>query len=171
MSNPVMNDISSHKHASLFSNPVKDKDAEGYSDIIRRPQDLKSIRSAIAAGARAVNAATADTGTPAVNSPGGAGGNVVLPLSEDLIPPRGIVNSAQLERELMRMFANAVMFNSGEEGVVQDAREMFGAVQESISNWRSAERTTEAKARRTEDEGEEGGAEDEGSAVGKRRKV
>lgn len=172
MSNPVMNDISSHKHASLFSNPVKDKDAEGYSDMIRRPQDLKSIRSAVAAGARAVNAATADTGTPAVNSPGGAGGNVVLPLSEDLIPPKGIVNSAQLERELMRMFANAVMFNPGEEGVVQDAREMFGAVQESISNWRSAERTTEAKARRTEEEeGEEGAAEDGAGGVGKRRKV
>src|SRR5207248_6276649 len=35
----------------------------------------------------------------------------MLPISSDLVPPKGIVNSAQLEKELMRMFANAVMFN------------------------------------------------------------
>lgn len=31
--------------------------------------------------------------------------------TEELIPPKGIANSAQLEMELVRMFANAVMFN------------------------------------------------------------
>ena len=31
--------------------------------------------------------------------------------NDDIVPPRGIVNSAQLEREIMRVFANAVMFN------------------------------------------------------------
>jgi len=29
----------------------------------------------------------------------------------DLMPPKGIVNSAQLEKEVCRIFANAVMFN------------------------------------------------------------
>lgn len=34
---------------------------------------------------------------------------------EDIIPPKGIVNSAQLEREIIRVFANAVMFNPDPE--------------------------------------------------------
>lgn len=179
MSVPIMNDILSHKHASLFSNPVKEKNAEGYRDIIKRPQDLKSIRSAIAAGTRAVNALTsagagAGTGVGARDSPaGGAGGAspggvgtaVTLERTEDLVPPKGIVNSAQLERELMRMFANAVMFNPGEEGVVRDAREMFESVQGAVSNWRSAERRSEDK----EDEGGDG--EGEGGGSGRRKRM
>ncbi|KAF4535807.1 WD domain containing protein [Lasiodiplodia theobromae] len=153
MSVPVMNDITSHKHASLFSHPVKPKDAEGYYDIIRRPQDLKSIRTAITNGSRAVAAATQSTAdTPSANSPGGAPAtptqmpststHITLPISEELVPPRGIVNSAQLEKELMRMFANAVMFNSGEDGVVRDAVEMAKDVEASVANWRTAERTS-----------------------------
>ena len=107
------------------------------------------------------------------------------------MPPKGIVNSAQLEKELMRMFANAVMFNpdpnrgvgpsfrdrsgrcggiaSGgdgehdgdgagdkeeaemeeeedeeeEGGVVKDTREMYEAVERSVSHWRAAERAVE----------------------------
>ncbi|KAF2190595.1 hypothetical protein K469DRAFT_721500 [Zopfia rhizophila CBS 207.26] len=139
MCNPIMNDIGSHKHASTFTTAVKAKDAEGYYDIIKRPTDLKTIQKAIAAGAKVVAAAASDT--PA-GSPGGGGGNVVLPLSADVIPPKAIVNSGQLEKELMRMFVNAVMFNAGEEGVVEDAREMFESVQQSVSSWRSAERST-----------------------------
>ena len=42
----------------------------------------------------------------------------------------------------MRMFANAVMFNAGEEGVVEDAREMFETVEKSVSNWRNVERAS-----------------------------
>lgn len=38
-------------------------------------------------------------------------GVYLIKANEDLIPPKGIVNSAQLEMELVRMFANAVMFN------------------------------------------------------------
>lgn len=34
-----------------------------------------------------------------------------VPKSDDFLPPKGIVNSAQLEKEIMRVFANAVMFN------------------------------------------------------------
>ncbi|KAF2808691.1 uncharacterized protein BDZ99DRAFT_571590 [Mytilinidion resinicola] len=164
MCNPIMNDILSHKHASIFSNPVKEKDAEGYYDIIKRPQDLKSIRTAIAAGAKAVQAA-ASSDTPA-GSPGGGGGNVILPLSPEVVPPKAIVNSAQLEKEFMRMFANAVMFNTGEDGVVQDAKEMYEAVEKSVTTWRSsAERTTGRM------ESEDIGAEDDAPTTVKRRKM
>lgn len=160
MCNPIMNDIASHKHASVFTSAVKAKNAEGYYDIIKRPTDLKSIHKAIAAGAKVVAAAAANepsvsvtpaqtpsagagvaagTGSPAI---GGGGGVIELPLSEDTMPPKAIVNSAQLENELMRMFVNAVMFNPGEDGVVEDAREMGEAVVQSVSNWRSAERSS-----------------------------
>ncbi|KAL1605311.1 hypothetical protein SLS60_004859 [Paraconiothyrium brasiliense] len=134
---PLMNDIGSHKHASIFTTAVKAKDAEGYYDIIKRPTDIKTIQKAIAAGAKQV-AAAASGETPS-GSPGGAGGIVELPLTADNMPPKAIVNSAQLEKELMRMFVNAVMFNPGEEGVVEDAREMFESVQRSVSSWRSVE--------------------------------
>jgi len=141
MCNPIMNDIASHKHASTFIAPVKPKDAEGYYDIIKRPTDLKTIQKAISAGAKIVGQAAAALDTPS-GSPGGGGGNVVLPLSTDVIPPKAIVNSGQLEKEVMRMFVNAVMFNAGEDGLVEDTREMFETVQQAVSNWRSAERST-----------------------------
>ncbi|ORY00393.1 Bromodomain-domain-containing protein [Clohesyomyces aquaticus] len=139
MSNPIMNDIGSHKHASTFTTAVKAKDAEGYYDIIKRPTDLKSIQKAITSGAKAVIAASSDTPT---GSPGGGGGIVEIPLTIEVMPPKAIVNSAQLEKELMRMFVNAVMFNSGEDGVVEDAKEMSESVERSVSNWRSAERSS-----------------------------
>lgn len=167
-----MNDITSHRHASLFGNPVRDRDAEGYSTMIRRPTDLKSIKVAIAAGNKAVNAAhvSADSTTSGVS----------LPWSEDLIPPKAIVNSAQLEREIMRMLANAVMFNPGEEDVVADSREMFESAEASLVNFRSAEKTadtsTSASRRRGESEMSQGQDEEEkeGSVpttTGKRRRV
>jgi hypothetical protein len=156
MTAPIMNNITSHKHASLFANPVKERDAEGYADIIRRPQDLKSIRAAIMAGSRAVAAATAGSaespaGTPGVGTPNAGAstpgassasgtGMVPLPWSVDLVPPKGIVNGAQLEQELCRMFANAVMFNPGNEGVVRDTREMFESVEVAVAAWRATER-------------------------------
>jgi hypothetical protein len=132
-----MNDINSHKHASTFNTAVRAKDAEGYYDIIKRPTDLTSIKKAIATGSKQVAAAASDT--PA-GSPGGAGGVVELPITQDNVPPKSIVNAAQLEKELMRMFVNAVMFNPGEEGVVQDARDMFETVQGLVSTWRDVER-------------------------------
>jgi hypothetical protein len=140
MCTPLMNDIGSHKHASTFTTAVKAKDAEGYYEIIKRPTDLKSIQKAIAVGAKQV-AAAASGDTPA-GSPGGGGGVVELPMTAENVPPKAIVNSAQLEKELMRMFVNAVMFNAGEDGVVEDAREMFETVQRSVSSWRSVERSS-----------------------------
>jgi hypothetical protein len=173
----IENDIMSHKHASLFSNPVRDSQVEGYSDMIRRPQDMKTIKTAITAGVRAVNAAIAEDDSIPTSGPRDTS-NVLLPISEDLVPPKGIVNSAQLEREVMRMFANAVMFNPGEDDVVQDAREMYESAAVSIANFRSAERTAvvESEKRRLEEsEVDEMGQEDEemGGTVekGKRRRL
>ncbi|KAH6479755.1 hypothetical protein HBI56_223320 [Parastagonospora nodorum] len=160
---PIMNDIQSHKHASTFSAAVRAKDAEGYYDIIKRPTDLKTIQKAIASGAKQVASAASDT--PA-GSPGGGGGVVELPVIPDNIPPKSIVNAAQLEKELMRMFVNAVMFNPGEDGVVEDAREMFETVQRSVSTWRNVERSSG----RTEVEDTPTVEEDEAPS-GKRRKV
>ncbi|PVH91375.1 hypothetical protein DM02DRAFT_734196 [Periconia macrospinosa] len=135
---PLMQDISSHKHASIFTTAVRAKDAEGYYEIIKRPTDLKTIQKGIAAGAKQVAAAVSGD-TPA-GSPGGGGAIVELPMNVDNIPPKAILNSGQLEKELMRMFVNAVMFNPGEEGVVEDARETFESVQQAVSAWRSIER-------------------------------
>ena len=202
----IMNDISAHKLASLFAKPLTDRDAPGYKNLIYRPQDLKSLKSAIGAGSRALAAAVDGSGATDAGSPipqlGGMtssnnarSSTVWIPATVDVVPPKGIVNSAQLEKELMRMFANAVMFNpdpkrgfgpafrersgrdhqhlqlgdSGlvdhndksreeeehpamsaedeeEGGVVKDAREMYAAVERSVTNWRAAERVVENSA-------------------------
>lgn len=159
MSSTIMNDISSHKHGSRFSNPVRDKDAGGYSEIIKKPRDLKSIRAAITAGTRAVNAATATsnaddspTGTP-VRAIDSSSTTVELERSADLMPPKAIVNGAQLEREVLHMLANAVMFNPGEDGMVADTREMFDDVESRIRDWRGAERDLAVNTDDGEDEG------------------
>ncbi|KAF2629771.1 hypothetical protein BU25DRAFT_420029 [Macroventuria anomochaeta] len=131
---PMLDDITSHKHASIFSTAVKHKDAEGYYDIIKRPTDLSAIKKALTNGAKYVTAAASDT---PIGSPGGAGATIELPITSDVVPPKAIVNPAQLEKELMRMFVNAMMFNPGEDGVVEDAREMFESVQRSVSSWRN----------------------------------
>jgi hypothetical protein len=44
------------------------------------------------------------SGTPSKNT-------AWLAKTPELIPPKAIVNSSQLEKELIRMFANAIMFN------------------------------------------------------------
>ena len=114
-----------------------------------------------------------DAGSPSVASSAGmanksTSSTVWLPVKEDVIPPKGIVNSAQLEKELMRMFANAVMFNPDpkrgvgpafrtqrqekseaqaetgegdneeEGGVVHDTREMCRDVERRVAEWRAA---------------------------------
>lgn len=116
----IMNDISAHKLASMFAKPLTEREAPGYKDLIYRPQDLKSIKSAIMAGSKALVAAAENTGSggpsnptqTGLGTPNSKGANLVwVPATADVMPPKGIVNSAQLEKELMRMFANAVMFN------------------------------------------------------------
>lgn len=184
-----MYDISSHKLAGMFARPLTEREAPGYRDLIYRPQDLKSIRSAIAAGTRALAAA-------ASSESAGEGANVLVGVNADVVPPRGIVNSAQLEKELMRMFANAVMFNpdekrgvrrrrgrgrgerhvpaglggegemegegegSGDEGgLVRDTREMCEAVEAKVEGWRLAENLGAGKGERSKGRGGEEGEE------------
>ncbi|EPE07132.1 hmg-i hmg- dna-binding protein [Ophiostoma piceae UAMH 11346] len=115
----ALDQISSHRHANMFAHKIRDRDAPGYGSIVRHPVDLKSIRMAITQGNKAATQAAAallesaeasdDTATLASLAPDM--GSVWLPISEDLVPPRGIINSSQLESELVHMFANAVMYN------------------------------------------------------------
>jgi len=154
----ALESVSGHRNASTFAVPVKERDAPGYKDLILRPQDLKTIRSAITAGNRAASAAAPDDQGQS---------SMWLPISEDLIPPKGIINYAQLEKELMRMFANAIMFNADpdrgfghsfsgakeeadnskyeidENRVVKDTRAMFMDVERVVGSLRSAERRSE----------------------------
>jgi hypothetical protein len=158
----ALESVTGHRHASMFAAPVKERDAPGYKLLILQPQDLKSIKSAIMAGHRAATAAMSDDSPQAQSS-------VWLPISEDLIPPKGIINYAQLEKELMRMFANAIMFNADpdrglgvsweemrgrgkkggegyeidEDGVVKDTQAMYADVEQIIGRLRNAERKSE----------------------------
>ncbi|KIX96191.1 uncharacterized protein Z520_07969 [Fonsecaea multimorphosa CBS 102226] len=158
----LLNDLVSHKLASIFAKPLSERDAPGYKDLVSKPQDLKSIKAAITKGGRAALAAiealeeraesktaagnhgegeqfstpnatalstTATTTALDGNSTGGeralGNGVYIVRATEDLVPPKGIVNSAQLELELVRMFANAVMFNplpSSERGFGRSLR-------------------------------------------------
>lgn len=155
--------ITSHRNASTFAAPVKDRDAPGYTHVIYRPQDLKSVKSAIIAGAKAAAAVAPDDSNQS--------SSIWLPISEDLVPPKAIINYAQLEKEMMRIFANAIMFsydpNRGipdsfhqeleaadvdtstykidENSVVKDTRAMFLDVEKTIGDLRSAERRSEDK--------------------------
>lgn len=178
---PIMNDIASHKYASIFAKPLTERDAPGYKNLIYRPQDIKSIKSAIHQGSKSVTAATEAVNTPGgenVESPGPGPGfgtpsksnGLFLRRTAELIPPKGIVNSAQLEMELVRMFANAVMFNPtsdktfgpsfpmqsdsasregtqvsdiDEGGIINDTLEMYDDVEKAVSRWRAAERAVD----------------------------
>lgn len=106
VSSTCLDGVVSHKYANMFQNPIKAKEAPGYKSIILQPTCLKEIQKAITAGHKAATAAAAalPEGDPGTSS-------VWLPISEDLVPPRAIINSVQLERELDHMFANAIMYN------------------------------------------------------------
>ena len=156
----------------MFAKPITDREAPGYKDLIFRPQDLKSIKSAIVAGSKALvsaadsagASASGEVGSPAAHAGSGTpsvkSASVWIPETADVRPPKGIVNSAQLEKELMRMFANAIMFNP-------DPKRGFGSV---FREGRG--RHGSANERRGEEHGEEGDAgdrrtdeDDEGSVV------
>ena len=120
---PILNDVNAHKVAGIFAKPLTEREAPCYKDLIYRPQDLKSIRAAVVRGSRAANAVIDEiengAGKGGSESPAAApkatttqpSGSLLVNRTEDLSPPKGIVNSAQLEMEFMRIFANAVMFN------------------------------------------------------------
>jgi len=149
----------------MFANPLREKDAPNYRQIVLQPQDITSIRSAIKHGNRAAVQAAANL--PAADS---STASVWLPITEDLVPPRGIINSAQLERELVHMFCNAIMYNGDpdrgfgpafmkrsqqeeeeilgyrldENGVVKNTRSMFVEVEKLLGDLRSAEKERSA---------------------------
>lgn len=151
-----MYDISSHKLAGMFARPLTEREAPGYKDLIYRPQDLKSIRSAIAAGTRALAASSSEIA--------GEGASVLVGVNADVVPPRGIVNSAQLEKELMRMFANAVMFNpDSKRGIPAALRRGRGTMGE--RHVPAALRGRQEGEGDGEGEGEEQGSEEEGGLV------
>lgn len=106
VSSTCLDGVVSHKYANMFQNPIKAREAPGYKSIIRQPTCLKEIQKAITAGHKAATTAAAalPDGDPGTSS-------VWLPISEELVPPRAIINSVQLERELVHMFANAIMYN------------------------------------------------------------
>ncbi|KAB5583519.1 hypothetical protein GE09DRAFT_303873 [Coniochaeta sp. 2T2.1] len=106
VSEPAMEQIVGHRDANFFAHPIRERDAPGYRNRILQPQDLRSIRNAITSGNRAAAQLAkalpgGDPGTP----------TVLVPISEEVVPPKGIINSVQLERELAHMLANAVMYN------------------------------------------------------------
>jgi hypothetical protein len=188
--------IGAHRSASTFAQPIKERDAPGYSNVILRPQDLKSIRVAINAGYKAGLAIASTMGDQGQAS-------MLLPISEELIPPKGIVNNAQLEKELMHIFSNAIMFNHDprrslgrafeaapsieenagtenyqvdENQLVNDTRAMFTDVEKIVGEMRSAERQQEGlpSGEPEEEEADELAGEAEaatGSTVKRRRRA
>ncbi|CAM1504805.1 Fc.00g023960.m01.CDS01 [Cosmosporella sp. VM-42] len=167
VSSSALDQISSHRDANMFATAIRQKDAPNYRQIVLQPQDITSIRSAIKHGNKsAVHAAQSLTG----GDPGTA--HVWLPLSDELVPPKGIINSAQLERELVHMFCNAIMYNPDpdrgpgpgfmkrsqdeeeevvgyrldENGIVKNTRSMFVEVEKLLGDLRSAEKERSAPA-------------------------
>ncbi|KAH6688522.1 hypothetical protein F5X68DRAFT_205824 [Plectosphaerella plurivora] len=163
ISSSALDQISSHRCANQFAHAIRERDAPGYRGLVLQPQDIKSIRAAMTHGNRAAGEAAkglpdGDPGTPMV----------WLPISDDLLPPKSIINSEQLERELVHMFSNAIMYNLDphrgpgsaflkrdadgdddaepstylvdEDAVVRDSRTMFLEVERLLGELRNAER-------------------------------
>ncbi|RPB00932.1 hypothetical protein L873DRAFT_1827324 [Choiromyces venosus 120613-1] len=155
LSAPLLGDISSHKFANLFMNPVNERMAPGYRNLVYKPEDLKSIKAAVKAGAAAVT--TASTGTPAITTPttesiaastppANTSTFTTLPATTLNTPPKGIVNSVQLEKELFRMFANAMMYNKSTSEIAKETVMMARDVEGMVDNFRTAEEAGMKKA-------------------------
>lgn len=165
----LMNDISAHKLASIFAKPLTQREAPGYPTLIYRSQDLKSIKQAITIGNRALTAFVEqdrdeDGDSKDIISLAGAGegdARVWVKKNEDFLPPKGIVNSAQLEKEIMRVFANAVMFNPDPKRALGPAYRTRAKVQERHIPVHLDERVDEHDG----DEGGDDVSEEEGGVV------
>ena len=158
--------IEVHKHANMFLNPIRERDAPGYNNIILRPQNISSVKKAMLAGQNAAS----HLGLQKKGPP------VLVPVSEDIIPPKAIVNSAQLEAQVMLIFANAIMYNGDpdgglgpkwrqasrggsaaaggdalgyqfdEDGLIKDTREIFADAEHEIQEFRSMQYKNEKSA-------------------------
>ncbi|ERF73864.1 hypothetical protein EPUS_05876 [Endocarpon pusillum Z07020] len=174
---PILNDVNAHKLAGIFAKPLTERDAPGYKDLIYRPQDLKSIRAAVGRGSRAANAMideleNAKAAEAGQESPAAAittkastttpSGSILVSKTEDLTPPKGIVNSAQLEMEFMRVFANAVMFNPlppSERGVPPELKKLTDSTNQRL-------RSRKSRSKEADDAGGGGGnGEDDAAAA------
>jgi bromodomain-containing protein 8 len=71
--NLIHSQISQHRSGNIFHNPIKPSEAPDYYEIVKRPMDLKTIKTRIRDGV--------------------------------------ISNSAEFQRDVFLMFANAMMFN------------------------------------------------------------
>jgi len=93
---------------------------------------------------------------------------VTTPATTAVTPPRGIVNSQQLEKELFRMFANAVMYNKISTEIVKETVEMAKTVQAMVDDFRGAEEVGAKKrllATKAVEEREREGSESVGGSV------
>ncbi|KAK6360141.1 hypothetical protein TWF730_006294 [Orbilia blumenaviensis] len=150
--NPLLNNVSAHRYANLFMKPVDERLAPGYSKIVYKPQDIKSIRALIKAGAAQNTTGTPTlTPTPTADGPSMSFGTTpstpTTSVANAPLNAKGaITNSSQLEKEIWRMFANAVMYNKSNSQVASEAREMARDIGIAIDNFRSAERIGERKA-------------------------
>lgn len=154
LSAPLLSDISSHKFANLFSHAVNERMAPGYRNLVFRPQDLKSIKAAVKSGTAAIT--NTSTGTPAMTpttdfaaaTPPAASSSTfaTLPATTLNTPPKGIVNSVQLEKELFRMFANAIMYNKSTTEIGKETVVMARDVEGMVDNFRTAEEAGMKKA-------------------------
>ncbi|RPB13074.1 hypothetical protein P167DRAFT_545085 [Morchella conica CCBAS932] len=153
LSAPLLGDISSHKFANLFSHAVNERMAPGYRNLVFRPQDLKSIKAAVKSGTAAIT--NTSTGTPAMTPttdfaaatpPASSSTFATLPATTLNTPPKGIVNSVQLEKELFRMFANAIMYNKSTTEIGKETVIMARDVEGMVDNFRTAEEAGMKKA-------------------------
>lgn len=69
-----------------------------------------------------------------------------LPATTLNTPPKGIVNSVQLEKELFRMFANAIMYNKSTTEIAKETVMMARDVEGMVDNFRTAEEAGMKKA-------------------------
>ena len=115
---------------------------------------------------------TPSTGTPTnENTPptlpsASTSTSITLPATTANTPPKGIVNSQQLEKELFRMFANAVMYNKSSTEIVRETVEMAKEVQTAVDNFRMAEEAGAKKAALAEEKERRMKEEEGGSVAG-----
>jgi hypothetical protein len=46
----ILHEISNHRFASVFQNPIREQDAPGYYDIVKQPMDLRTLKRRLREG-------------------------------------------------------------------------------------------------------------------------
>jgi len=46
----ILLEISNHRFASVFQNPIREQDAPGYYDIVKQPMDLRTLKKRLREG-------------------------------------------------------------------------------------------------------------------------